>query len=129
MKYGPADIAFSRYIRKRDADAQGNCTCPLCLYQDHWQDFSCGHYIKRRHLSTRWCEDNAFAICPACNFMMEGSTPLLGRYGKWITMEIGPERWKNLMQLKMNGEKFSQRTVNEIAKYYREKFKSLARVK
>lgn len=124
MKYGHADIAFSRYVRARDS-AHGRCTCPLCLWRGPMNDFTCGHFIKRRHLSTRWYEDNAFAICPECNLRMENDNSMLNHYGQWIAMEIGPERWSKLMKLRLSKEKFTQAEVDDKAKYYREKIKML----
>ena len=118
MKHKKADTAFSKYIRKRDS-IDGVCTCPLCGHVDLWRFFTCGHYIKRRHLNTRWYPDNAFAICAGCNSEMENDTELLNRYGQWIAEKIGAERWSGLMVQKMRNYKYMQCEVDDFEKKYR----------
>lgn len=109
----------------RDADDNGMCHCPLCGHVGDWRGFTAGHYIKRRFLSTRWYPDNAFAICYVCNSRMEGSTPLLARYGQWIAQEIGPDRWRLLMMQRMSNEKYTQEEVNGFEGVYKNRIKFL----
>jgi hypothetical protein len=68
------DIAFSKYIRKRDEGKP----CITCLKP--WdKNFQCGHLISRRHQSTKWDEYNANGQCPGCN-MFEGGRQLEHAY-------------------------------------------------
>jgi len=119
LKLQKADIVFSEFIRKRDADENGICHCPLCLKVGHWTTFVCGHYIKRRHLSTRWYPDNAFAICQNCNGQMESDTELLNRYASWIMAKIGLERWSALMIQSQVDYKYMQFEIDAITEKYR----------
>jgi len=47
-----ADKVFSRYIRRKYADKNGNVSCITCGVTKHWKEMDCGHYISRNHLST-----------------------------------------------------------------------------
>ena len=117
MKLKKADTAFSKWVRRRDS-FDGVCLCPLCTDMALWQDFTCGHYIKRRHLNTRWHPGNAFAICAKCNSKMENDTELLNTYGKWILRKIGHDRWGDLMKQRLSKEKYMQHEIDEIEKEY-----------
>ena len=71
MNYGKLDDAFSLFIRHRDTvDGIGFCaTCnkPLTI-----KTGQCGHFISRRHLSTRWDEKNCAIQCVSCNIFNQG---------------------------------------------------------
>jgi len=72
MKRDNLDIQFSRYIRLRDSDDTGHgkcCTCGKVLY---YKEAHCGHFISRRHQSTRWDEQNTSLQCPGCNTFNQG---------------------------------------------------------
>jgi len=57
-----ADRVFSIYIRQRDK----GISCITCKAK--WEEnFQSGHFMSRRHLSTRWHFMNAHAQCPRCN--------------------------------------------------------------
>ena len=84
------DRIFSEYIRRRDADKHTGfakcCSCPVRL---PWKQMDAGHYISRKHNSTRYHEKNVHAQCRACNRYDEGNTSgytlfLEGRYGQTI---------------------------------------------
>lgn len=60
------DVLFSKYVRLRDY------LKPCVTCGKPWEpNFQCGHVFSRRHLSTRWDDQNANAQCPGCN-MFEG---------------------------------------------------------
>ena len=120
MRLSIADIYFSRYIRHRDS-VDGYCTCPVCGERMALSMLECGHFIKRRNLSTRWYEDNAMAICKWCNTKMESDIELSDRYAKVIFDRIGAERWGELMKLKQSNAKLMQYEIDEIAEYYKSK--------
>lgn len=120
MKLKSADIAFSRYVRQRDADDDGNCQCPLCPTFGPWKTFVNGHYIKRGYKTTRWHPDNGHAICDKCNSEMEYDTDLMARYALWVLAKIGSDRYSDLMILRLSDEKFTQVDIDDIAKKYRQ---------
>lgn len=59
------DRVFSEYIRKRDTK-DGYFICISCGRRLPYGQADCGHYINRRHLATRWDEENCNAQCRKC---------------------------------------------------------------
>jgi len=76
------DQLFSRYIRQKYADRGGYVECAFCGTANHWKEMECGHYMKRRHLGTRYDERNAAPMCPDCNHRDEPIRP-------WLVREFG----------------------------------------
>ena len=74
-----ADAIFSQYIRQRNADANGMTECFTCGKQDHWKKLQCGHFMSRKHYSTRWSETNCQVQCAGCNVFRYGEQYTFGR--------------------------------------------------
>ena len=68
------DVIFSKYIRLKRANHQGLVKCITCGKKDLWNSGSmhAGHFMSRRHYSTRWDEDNVQVQCCLCNTFREG---------------------------------------------------------
>ena len=66
------DKWFSLYIRLRDATNEGLCQCFTCGKVDHYKKLQCGHFMSRRHHSTRWNEVNCQVQCVKCNMFGQG---------------------------------------------------------
>jgi hypothetical protein len=66
------DIAFSEYIRLRNADSEGMVHCITCQDRHHWTDVDCGHFVKRGNHSTRWHLMNSGEQCRLCNSTTDG---------------------------------------------------------
>lgn len=73
------DKVFSQYIRLREAK-NGNSECFTCGKVDHWKRLQNGHFMSRKHLSTRWDETNCQVQCAGCNVF---------RYGEQYKFSIG----------------------------------------
>ena len=83
------DRIFSRYIRLRDADANGYIRCISCGKAVFWKNSDAGHYVNRRHLALRYDEKNVNAQCRACNRFDEGNmlgyhAGLVKKYGEAV---------------------------------------------
>lgn len=65
------DAVFSIYIRRRYA-VNDIAKCVTCGKQDHWKSLQCGHFMSRKHISTRWNEDNCQVQCAGCNVFRYG---------------------------------------------------------
>ncbi len=59
------DKVFSEYIRKRDT-RNGVFKCISCGRILPYEQADCGHYINRKHMSTRFDEMNCNAQCRSC---------------------------------------------------------------
>jgi len=65
------DTVFSIYIRRRYA-VNEIAKCVTCGKEDHWKSLQCGHFMSRKHMSTRWNEDNCQVQCAGCNVFRYG---------------------------------------------------------
>jgi len=66
-----ADTAFSIVIRTRDS-VDGICTCATCGRKIPIKSAHAGHFLSRRHTSTRYDERNVNAQCYSCNIGNKG---------------------------------------------------------
>ena len=67
------DAPFHEYIRRRDADnSSGYCKCISCNKPIHFTESDGGHFISRKHLNTRYDEENVNAQCRKCNRFEDG---------------------------------------------------------
>ena len=82
------DIIFSRYIRLRNADDNGDAVCVTCSVKNHWKKLQNGHFMSRRHTATRWDEDNCQVQCYSCNVMQQGKQY---EYSIWLGAELADE--------------------------------------
>lgn len=111
------DRIFSEYIRLRDRiPGTQKCKCISCGKVQDWKEMDCGHFINRKHKSTRWAEKNCHAQCRACNRFDEGcmsgySLGLIRKYGKDI-IEL-------LHYQKQQTVKYSQFEIDALCKHYR----------
>ena len=88
------DKWFSLYKRLRDANEYGMCQCFTCgivrSYKDGMQN---GHSQSRKHLSTRFDEENCQVQCVKCNVYSWGeqykfSIRLDAKYGEGTAEEL-----------------------------------------
>ena len=73
------DTVFSRYIRQKDA-VNGIAICVTCGKKDEWKKLQNGHFMSRRHYSTRWDENNVGVQCYGCNITNQGQQYLFSQY-------------------------------------------------
>ena len=68
------DDVFSQYIRLKNADKNGHCTCVTCGKKGYWEKdgIHAGHFISRKHYATRWDEKNVHPQCHYCNTYQYG---------------------------------------------------------
>lgn len=66
------DTVFSQYIRKKNADKNGNCICCTCGKVLFWKEIQAGHFMSRKHYSIRWDERNVHPQCVGCNVYRYG---------------------------------------------------------
>ena len=88
------DKWFSLYIRLRDANEYGYTQCFTCGivrgYKDGMQN---GHFQSRKHLATRFHENNCQVQCVKCNMYSQGEQFKFGinldaKYGEGTAEEL-----------------------------------------
>ena len=86
------DKVFSQFIRRRFAVNEiGKCI--TCGKQAHWKELQAGHFMSRKHYSTRWDEINCQVQCAGCNVFKYGeqykfSVNLDAKYGQGIAQLV-----------------------------------------
>lgn len=73
------DKEFSIFIRNRYAK-NGLAECVTCGSVKEVKQLQCGHFMSRKHYSTRWEEDNCQVQCYTCNVMRYGEQYKFGLY-------------------------------------------------
>ena len=114
------DIVFSRYIRLRNADDNGDAICVTCGVKNHWKKLQNGHFMSRRHSSTRWDEDNCQVQCYSCNVMQQGKQY---EYSIWLGVELADE----LLALSRETRKFSNIELQEMIEIFKEKIERIGK--
>ena len=86
------DAIFSQYIRQKNAINE-IATCFTCGKKDHWKKLQNGHFMSRKHYSTRWDETNCQVQCAGCNVFRYGEQYKFGvnldaKFGKNTAEEL-----------------------------------------
>jgi hypothetical protein len=87
------DKWFSLYIRLRDATDEGLVQCFTSGRVYHYKNIHAGHFMSRKHLSTRWCDTNVQPQSVADNLFGQGeqykfSVALDSKYGEGTAEEL-----------------------------------------
>ena len=114
------DKVFSLYIRLRDSDENGFCTCYTCGKVAHYKEMQNGHFWSRTHLSTRFNEDNCKVQCVGCNIFKKGNYIV---YTKRLLKELGEKKFDELERLKNSTVKISKAEYEQMIEHYNQKIK------
>ena len=111
------DTIFSEYIRRRYAK-NDIAECVTCGKKDHWKKLQVGHFMSRKHYSTRWDERNVEVQCQGCN---------VWRYGEQykFSLHLGSELSEELLIKSRQIEKFSNADLVMMYETYKQKVKDL----
>lgn len=116
------DEVYSQWIRRSAADQNGTVKCYTCSKVDHWKKLQCGHYISRRHISTRHFEKNTKPQCVGCNIFNQGNGPA---FAIALTREYGPTILEELEIKKNNTCKMGKFEYELLINEYKEKLNQL----
>jgi len=109
------DRVFSQWIRLRDADEGGTVSCCTCGKLLFWKDAHAGHWISRRHASTRWTPENVHAQCPRCNLYEQGAG---AEYAAFILKRYGRETFEALLAEKRQIKKWTAPELQDLIDLY-----------
>lgn len=111
------DSVFSEYIRRRYAK-NDIAECVTCGKQDHWKRLQAGHFMSRKHYSTRWDEDNVQVQCSGCNVF---------RYGEQykFSLYLGQELADKLHAKSNQTVKIDTYELQEMIEKYQQKIAEL----
>jgi hypothetical protein len=117
-----ADTVFSQYIRQRYANNSGITECYTCGKKDHWKNLQCGHFMSRKHYSTRWDETNCQVQCAGCNVFRYGEQY---KFGRNLDIELGNGTANSLEVKSRQIVKYSNVDLMELIKHYKKKLAEL----
>mgnify|MGYP003111506746 FL=1 len=110
------DAVFSQYIRLSNADKNGYCTCVTCGKKYFWKQIQAGHFMSRKHYSTRWLEDNVKPQCYGCNVMQQGQQY---KFSKYLGNNLAEELYNKSKEV----VKFTTDELQDKITYYSEQVK------
>jgi len=108
------DKVFSQYIRRRFA-VNEIAKCVTCGKQAHWKELQAGHFMSRKHYSTRYDETNVQVQCSGCNVFRYGEQYKFGRY---LEEAYGEGTAEDLQNKSREITKFSDIRIKEMIEYY-----------
>lgn len=111
------DTIFSEYIRRRYAK-NDIAQCVTCGKKDHWKKLQAGHFMSRKHYSTRWDETNVQVQCNACNVFRYGEQY---KFSLYLGADVSEELHRKSRQI----EKFSNADLVMMYESYKQKVKDL----
>ena len=79
-----------------------------------------GHFMSRKHLSTRWHEDNVQVQCPKCNLFGQGEQYT---FGKLLDVRIKEGLADSLEELSKTTVKIMRHEYEELITKYKQKVK------
>ncbi len=112
------DQVFSKAVRQSTADCDGFVKCYTCDNIVHWTQLDCGHFRRRKHLSTRWHTKNCKPQCKVCNQQKDGNEKV---FAENLTAEYGGDIVGELTRLSLKERKWSCHELKEMIKEYESK--------
>ena len=112
------DKWFSLFIRLRFATKEGLCQCVTCGKVGHYKSgMQCGHFQSRRHLNTRFNEENCQVQCIGCNCFKQGEQY---KFSLYLDGKYGEGTAQTLEFLSHQTTKISRSDYEEKISYYKE---------
>jgi hypothetical protein len=115
------DDVFSKFIRRRDCGF-GIARCISCSKPITYDSCDCGHYVNRKHMATRYDEQNCNAQCRSCNRFSEGN---IQGYRRGLIAKIGEKETDMLEIKKHNYCHLTEVELDLMIDYYKKKLKEL----
>ena len=118
------DKWFSLYIRLREANEYGYCQCFTCGKVGHYKTggMQNGHFQSRKHMATRFDEENCQVQCVACNMFRQGEQ---FKFGMNLDAKYGEGKAEELEFLARTIHKVSRVEYEEQISYYKNLVKNL----
>lgn len=120
------DRIFALYIRLRDVMPNGYVRCISCGQIKSFEDVDCGHFHSRRHMATRYDEDNCHAECRYDNRF--SADHLIG-YQSNLIRKIGQQRF-DLLNVKAHSScHYLDCELEDMITHYTSEVKKLSSLK
>lgn len=113
---------FSEFIRLRDADENGMCSCFTCGRVKYWREVDCGHGLGRQHKSTKYHEKNNHAQCKRCNGFEGGMREV---YKEKMDQRYGKGTWNLLEMMSRKPSKWGVFEMEQLTIHYKKEVEGL----
>jgi len=111
------DTIFSIYIRLRSANEYGMVQCFTCGVVRHYKDgMQNGHFQSRKHMATRFDEENCQNQCIKCNMFSQGEQ---FKFGLNLDAKYGEGTAEELEHLARTTLKISRVEYEQQIRYYK----------
>ena len=120
------DRVFQYYIRLRDVMPGGYGKCISCGKIKTFNHLQAGHFFSRKHMSTRWNEQNVNAECEYCN-CWNGEHLLT--YKENLIRKIGMQGYQVLDYMHNQPRKWSDFEIKAMIRHYGQEIIRLASAK
>ena len=121
------DKWFSLFIRLREANEYGMVQCFTCGKVAHYKDgMQNGHFQSRRHLSTRFDEENCQVQCIKCNMFSQGEQ---FKFGIHLDAKYGEGTAEYLASVARLQRKVTRADYEEKISYYKDCVNNLKKEK
>lgn len=115
------DRVFSKYIRTKYI-RDNFVECVTCNRKYPINKIQAGHFMSRKHYSTRWDEENVFPQCYGCNVAKNGEQYL---FSKFIDEKFGEGYSDVLLFKSRESVKFADYELEEMIQDYTKRLKDL----
>lgn len=113
---------FSEYIRRRNADDNGEVECFTCYTIKHWKLGDAGHFVTRTAKAIKFDEQNVQFQCKSCNGFYGGMSWKFGQrldevYGEGTAENLEAQRHSIIKRSVSDYEDLIEHYEAELAKY------------
>ena len=116
------DAIFSTYVRLRDCTIDGIATCVTCGDAKHYKKMQNGHFMSRRHMSTRFEEKNTAVQCMGCNMYNQGMQYEMSKY---LDRTYGKGTAEEMQFQSRQSKKISRLDYDYLIDDYKDKVKQI----
>lgn len=118
------DTIFSKYVRLSHADKSGYVKCYTCGVKKYWEKdgMQAGHFMSRKHTSTRFDEKNVMPQCYSCNCHFYGRQ---FEFGKNLDKQFGEGTSDALLQKSRQTQKNTVADLQDLIQLYTNKLEEL----
>jgi hypothetical protein len=115
-------------VRIEAADEHGMVRCFICDVSLYWEQAVVAHYIKRRHMATRFLKKNVHPACKECNRKDEYDPTIQMAHTIAINeYDIGTVEELNF--LKNKEEHYGKAGLTQMGEHFRDEFKYIKKNK
>lgn len=125
-----AKESFQKFVRIRDANKDGICSCVTCGRQVVYnRNCDGGHYRSAKFNATCFDERNCHAQCKSCNMSRMDMIETLQEYERQIDLKYGKGSAEQLRITSLTTKRYSSAEYEGLYKYFKEKGRELAKQK